>query len=433
MKMKLIFAISICLLLVINSIPLSAEKLNKEKIKALGDFDEDIIDLIKQIDEDLVYGYLEKLVSYGPRYTGTENCTLAGDYIYSEFENMSLDVEFHEWEFDEYKSRNVVATLNGNNPSSNAIMIICAHYDTIRVSPGANDDGSGVAAVLAIANITSKYSFNHTIRFIAFSGEEAGTYGSFTYARDAYRRGDNIYAVLNMDIVGWAESEYGGKIIRFSHTERSSWIAEFADDISKKYIDIIDLTIEDLPNYRGADHQAFVDYGYDGVWIVEHDPCKHGHSPYDNLTYINSTYLAKATKLLLAVLVEMAIKPIDIQVILKTPYEGMGYLFDDSITPLDLGKYFFLGFRGTTVILGRANASCEVITKEEVKSVAFCIDDIFLFWDREPPYKWKIQGKYLPLIGRHKLKVYAYTTSGKRATDEMDIIIFTLSYQYGNW
>lgn len=436
MKIKTIFVIIIVFLLLFNSISLSASNIrnrNIEPINPFQDFNEDIVDMIQQIDENLVYSYLEKLVSFGPRYTGTENCKVAGDYIYSEFENMSLDVEFHEWKFRKFNSRNVVATLNGYDSSSNATIIISAHYDTVKDSLGANDDGSGVAAVLAIAKILSNYSFRHNICFIAFSGEEAGTYGSFCYARDAYRKKDNIYAVLNLDIVGWAETEYGGNIIRFSHTERTSWIAEFAINISEKYIDIIDLTVEAIPNYRGADHQAFLDYGYDAVWTVEHDPCRNCNTPDDNLTNINSTYLAKATKLHLAVLAEMAFKPIDIQVMLKTPYEGRGYLFNRSIISLDLGKLYFWGLRGSTFILGRANASCEVISKEEVKFVIFCIDDIFLTWDSKPPYEWKIQGKHTPLIGRHKLKVYAYTISGKRATDEMDIFIFTLSYQYGKW
>ncbi len=436
MKIKTIFVIIIGLLLVINSISLSASTIrnrNIEPINPYQDFNEDIIDMIQLIDENLVYSYLEKLVSFGPRYTGTENCTTAGDWIYSEFENMSFDVEFHEWKFSKFKSRNVVGTLKGYDSASNATIILSAHYDTVKDSLGANDDGSGVAAVLAIAKILSNYSFRHNICFIAFSGEEVGTYGSFCYARDAYRSKKNIYAVLNPDIIGWAETEYGGRIIRFSHTERSSWIAEFAKNISEKYIDIIDITVEDIPNYRGADHQAFLDYGYDAVWTVEHDPCRNCNTPDDNITNINSTYLAKATKLHLAILAEMASNPIDIQVMLNTPYEGRGYFFNYSIMPLDLGRYYFSGFRGATVIIGRANASCEVITKEEVKFVVFCIDDIFLSWDSKPPYEWKIQGKHKPLIGRHKLKVYAYSISGKRATDEMDIIIFTLSYQYGKW
>jgi len=434
MKIKSTFLIAICFLLVVNSISLSAvENRNREKIDSCQDSNENIADMIQQIDENLVYDYLEQLVSFGPRYTGTENCIAAGDWIYSEFENMSLDVEFHDWKYSKFKSRNVVGTLKGYDSPGNATIILTAHYDTVKDSPGANDDGSGVAAVLSIAKILSNYSFRHNICFIAFSGEEVGTYGSFCYARDAYRSKKNIYAVLNPDIIGWAETEYGGRIIRFSHSERSSWIAEFASSISEKYIDIIDLTVEDIPNYRGADHQAFHDYGYDAVWTIEHDPCRNCHSPNDNLTNINSTYLAKATKLHLAILAEMASNPIDIQVMLKTPYEGRGYLYNKSIIPLDLGRYYFSGLRGTTLILGRANASCEVITNEEIKFVVFCINDIFLTWDSKPPYEWKIQGRNSPLIGRYKLKVYAYTMSGKRATDEMEIIIFSLSYQYGRW
>ena len=432
MKIKSIILISISFLLIINSISLSAfENLKFKTENSPLDFEEDIIDMINQINENLVFSYLENLVSFGPRYTGTDNCEKSAEYIYSVFENIGLDVKYHNWKFSKFESRNVVGILKGFDTSSDAIIIICAHYDTVKDSPGANDDGSGVAALLAIAEILSSYSLRHDIYFIAFSGEEVGTYGSFTYARDAYNSGDNIYAVLNMDIIGGAQTEYGGKIIRFSNTERSSWIVEFASNISEKYLNLIDLFIEDIPNYRGADNQAFVDYGYDGVWIAEHDPCIGGHSPNDNLTNINSTYLAKVTKLLLAILAEMAYREIEIQVIIKTPYEGRGYFFNRSIIPLGLGRLNYWSIRGITLLFGRAMVSCEAISKEDVKFVIFCIDDNFIFWDNTPPYEWKIQGKYLPLIGRHKLKVFAYTYSGKCATDEMDIIAFLLSFQYG--
>ncbi|GAI52836.1 unnamed protein product, partial [marine sediment metagenome] len=109
---------------------------------------------------------------------------------------------------------------------------------------------------LAIAKIMSHYSFNHTIRFIAFSGEEVGTYGSFTYARDAYGRCDNIVAVINADMIGYANTTDGGKILRFSQSERSTWVAEFAKTICGKYMDLIDLFVELIPNHRGADHQS---------------------------------------------------------------------------------------------------------------------------------------------------------------------------------
>ena len=212
MKIKSIILISISFLVLINSNSMFAlENLNFKTVSSPIDFDEDIINMINQINEDLVYNYLEKLVSFGPRYTGSDNCKRAGEYIYSVFENLSLDVEYHDWKFGKFESRNVVGTLKGYDSSNDAIIIICAHYDTVKDSPGANDDGSGVAALLTIAEILSDYPLRHDICFIAFSGEEVGTYGSFSYARDAYRRGDNIYAVLNLDIIGAAQDEYGGR------------------------------------------------------------------------------------------------------------------------------------------------------------------------------------------------------------------------------
>jgi len=392
-----------------------------------------IIELIEQINETRVLYFYEKLMLFGIRYTGTENCSMAGDWIYEEFDKMDLDVEFHHWEQRKYKDRNVIATHPGNDSSSNAIFIICAHYDTFKISPGANDDASGVVATLVIAEILSKYSFNHTIQFIAFSGEEVGTYGSFNYAREAYNRGDNIVAVLNLDIIGYAETTQGGRILRYFHEEPSTWIGEFAQEISTKYLDIIDMTVENIPNYPGADNQAFVDYGYDGVWIAQHDPNRVGHSPNDTLENINITYHIKATKLMLAVLTELAMRPIKIQVILRTPLEGRGYINNHPVIKLSFPDFYFLRLRGITFVLGRAIASAEVICDENIRYVIFAINNVFTYWDREPPYEWKIQGKFYPLIGRHNLKVCAISESGDMDTDEMDIIFLSLSYQYGKW
>ncbi len=392
-----------------------------------------IVEMVQQIDEDLVFYYHDNLMKFGPRYTGTINCTLAGQYIYNEFEEMGLDTTVHEWKYDGFESRNVVGTLQGSDPSSNAIFIMSAHYDCTPGSLGADDDGSGVAAVLATAKIMSQYSFNHTIRFITFSGEEVGTYGSFTYARDAYERGDNIVAVINADMVGYANTAKGGRILRFHCPQRSVWISEFSITVAEKYMDLIDMAVEMRPNYVGADHQAFIDYGYDGVWIAHHDGYPWANTPEDTPDHLNWTYQTKATKLLLAIMAEIAIKPIDVQVVLTSPYEGYGYFFNRPIIPLSLGKQWYKGRRGMTVVLGRAVASAEVYTNEEIEYVVFCIDDNFMYFDSDPPYEWKIQGKHSPPIGKIKLKVYAYTTSGKVATDEMDIRIFTLSCQYGRW
>ena len=390
-----------------------------------------IIEMINQINESLLFEYHSGLLKFGPRLTGSISCNLAAEYIYSEFGQLGLETEFHEWRYGGFHSKNVVATLRGSDEDSTAEYILCGHYDTVADAPGADDDGSGTAALLAIASVLRNYQFNHTIRFIAFSGEEVGTYGSFTYARAASFRGDNIVAVLNMDMIGYAASTEGGRVLRFFPPARSVWIADDATLIAEKYNDVIDMKVVTLPGYRGADNQAFVDYGYDGVWIAHQDGYPWGHSPDDTGDHLNWSYYVKATKLMLAITVEFAQRPLDVQVVLHRPLEGYMYFFARPVFESSFGKKYFQGLRGSTFIVGgRAVASAEVFSDEPIQYVVFCIDGYFMVWDSEPPFEWTIQGWFAPIIGRHVLDVYAYTTSGKRASDQMDITIFELATSY---
>lgn len=405
----------------------------KSNITLLPSNESTIIQMINQINESLLFEYHNRLMSFGPRYTGSINCTRAAEDIYNSFDQMGLNTKYHEWHYDGYYSKDVVATLYGTDVNSTVEYILCAHYDTVAGSPGANDDGSGTAAVLAIARILSQHHFNHTIRFITFSGEEVGTYGSFTYARDAYNHGDNIAAVLNMDMIGYASTTEGVRILRFFPPPRSHWIADYATTISEKYDEIIDMKIETLPSYRGNDAQAFVDYGFDGVWIAHPDGYPWGHSSNDTANHLNWSYYVKATKLMLAITTEIAQKPIDVQVVLHKPNEGYTYFFENPVLESSFGKKYFWGLRGLTIILGgKTIASAEVFSNEPIQYVIFCIDGYFMFWDTQPPYEWTIQGWFFPIIGKHILDVYAHTASGKIASDEMDIFMlsYATSYKY---
>jgi hypothetical protein len=418
-------------LLVVSSCSFVSAKQTETKNQPLTSDETSIIEMINQINESLLFFYHHEMVKFGPRYTGSLNCSLAASAIYDAFQDMGLDVEFHDWSYDGFTSKDVVATHYGTDSGSTAEIIICGHYDTTVDSPGADDDASGTAAVLAIAHVLSNYQFNHTIRFIAFSGEEVGTYGSFTYAQEAYSRGDNIVAVLNMDMIGYAGSTEGGRVLRFFPPQRSHWIAEYATTISEKYMDYVDMTIETLPSYPGADNQAFCDFGYDGVWIAHRDGYQWGHSSNDTAEHLNWTYYVKATKLMLAVTAEFALKPLPIQVLLQSPYEGYLYLFSRPVLPAAFPKQWFTGLRGTTILLGKgAVARATVLTNEPIQYVIFCIDGKFISWDSEPPYEWTIQGMYAPIWGIHTLNVFAYTTSGDVASDEMDIRIYSLLYSY---
>ena len=430
--MKKALLVFLCVILLMDSsVVLVSSSSQSQEGASVSSMDDSIIEMINQIDESLLREYHSGLLNFAPRYTGSINCNLAAEYLYSEFQDLGLQTEFHEWRYGGYHSKNIVATLPGTDIWSTVEYILCAHYDTFRTSPGADDDGSGTAALLAIASVLRNYQFNHTIRFIAFSGEEVGTYGSFTYARDASFRGDNIRAVLNMDMIGYANTEEGGKVLRFFPPKRSTWIADEASVIAQKYNDLLDMKVVTLPGYRGADNQAFVDYGYDGVWIAHQDGYPWGHSPEDTADHLNWSYFVKTTRLMLVITVEFAQKPIDVQVALQRPYEGYTYFFKRPVFESSFGKKYFGGLRGSTFIVGgRAQATAVVYSKEPIQYVVFCIDGYFMFWDSEPPYEWTIQGWFTPIIGKHNLDVYAYTTTGKVAYDQMDISIFELATTY---
>ncbi len=423
----------VTILLICNLIFIPPINANK-KISNSSSNEIEIVDIINKVNKSLIFSYHEGLMAFGARYTGSENISLAADYIYNCFEEIGLNVSFHNWNFGGFEGKNVVATLPGGDLDSNAIFIVSAHYDCSKGSMGANDDGSGIAAILAIAEILSNYSFNHTIRFIAFSGEEVGTYGSFCYARDAYNNGDNIVAVLNVDMIAYAVTQEGANLITFMHPERSTWISDFAETVSNNYYEHFYLAVESKPNHRGADHQAFVDFGYDGVWIVHHDIYPWANTPMDTPEKMNWTYQVKATKFLIALIAEISNKPIEVQAIITAPYEAYLYIVGLPIFQLKYQKNWNSGVRGKTILLGSAFAKVDVKSDEKISHVIFCIDDDFLFWDSDPPYEWKIIGWYWPVsVGRHTLRIFAYTDSGKVGYDEMDLFMLTKPQYKGKW
>jgi hypothetical protein len=399
-------------------------KLNNKIIKA--DIDEFVVSIINQVNESLVTKYLEELIEFGPRYTGSNNCNEAAEYIYNEFKKLDLNVFKDPWENIKFQSQNVVATLNGTDPNSDVIFIICAHYDTTESSPGANDDGSGVAAMLIMANICSQYSFNHTIRFIAFSGEEVGTCGSYSYVKKAYEKRENIKAVLNLETFGYTSK--GGKELFILKTSRSEWLTDFSQEVSEKYYEYIKLNI--IPNgNRPCDHQAFLDYGYDAVQFVQLNRDDYPlHTPNDSLDKINFSYLINVTKLMLAITVELVNKPIEIQIRITTPYEGYLHVMDKPIIQLLGFNIYRSGLRGMTYTLGKTIVRVNISTKLEIESVFFCIDGISNFNGecKEPPYEWELQKSVwsrFPLIGKHIIGVYVWTKDGKTSYDEMDVFI----------
>ena len=265
-----------------------------------------IVDLLEQIDEQMIYNYIDDLASFGPRETGEPACEESAEYIYNEFEQMGLDVRYDDWEREGYTSNNVEATLPGTDQTSDEIYIVCGHYDTVPESPGADDDASGVAVALAAAYVMSQYSFNHTVRFVAFSGEEQGLLGSYMYVQEVIENGDNVMGVLNADMIGFAVSEYDEDYLKIFEDGESMWLFNFTNAVSLLYSDYIDLSLIDAGFTWGSDHYYFWEYGYSALFYHEYNFNDYYHSEQDTLENMNMEYCVKGTRLILATLAELA-------------------------------------------------------------------------------------------------------------------------------
>ncbi len=142
--------------------------------------------------------------------TDREQLNAAGAWIANRFVRLGYQIEFEPLPVPvkgEAWSTNTIATLVGTT-HPDEIIVIGAHYDTEVNTPGADDNASGVAVMLELAARFSRNPQPRTIRFIGFTNEEnsnsANTgMGSLTSARNSKERGDNIIAMLSLEMLGY--------------------------------------------------------------------------------------------------------------------------------------------------------------------------------------------------------------------------------------
>ncbi|MFQ6119331.1 MAG: M28 family metallopeptidase [Methanosarcinales archaeon] len=229
-----------------------------------------ITKMIAKVSNSTVTSYLQDLQDFRTRHSYTNNSTLAAEYIASKFNQTGLEVEYDFFIYNNYSMRNVIGTIPGSSKNS-SIFIISAHYDSWSpqwesIAPGADDDASGVAALIEAARILIEYDFNSTLKFIAFSGEEQGLWGSKHYAEEAFYNNDSIVGVINFDMIGYNDNF--SKIDIIGNPE-SEWLVELMNSINSEYnLGIMINKIID-PNIWYGDHSSFWDNGYNAILGIE--------------------------------------------------------------------------------------------------------------------------------------------------------------------
>ena len=129
----------------------------------------------------------------------------AAEFIESSFVRAGLQSQRDTYAINNLDCHNIVAEIGGSSPE---IVLVGAHYDSVFGAPGANDNGSGVAGMLALARRFAGRSTAKTLRFVAFVNEEPPYFqtqqmGSLVYASRCKQRGDNIAAMISLETIGY--------------------------------------------------------------------------------------------------------------------------------------------------------------------------------------------------------------------------------------
>lgn len=397
--------------------------------------------MVKEVSQDSLQANIKKLVSFGTRNTLSATSDpdrgigAAREWILERFKSfakesggrLSAKLDTSTYQSDGRRIdvttvlTNVVATLKGTDPTDKRVFVISAHMDSrasdvmdrVGDAPGANDDGSGTAAVIECARVMSKHSFPATIIFVALCGEEQGLLGANFMARNAKAVNMEIAAVLNNDMIGNNNSnetniidntkvrifseglpavgmdEKKAASIRALGLENdgpSRQLARYMKEIGERYIDNLEVVLVNRPDrfLRGGDQTPFQQQGFTAVRVTEmNENYIHQHQDirienglqYGDLEeFMDFEYLRKNTAMNvsnLGNLAKSAPEPKDVS-LLVSDLSNSTTLFWKAAPSANLGGYYVLMRETTSPIWQK-----KFFTKELLVTLPYSKDNYF--------------------------------------------------------
>lgn len=333
--------------------------------------------MVDEISKEKIEQHVRKMVTFQTRQNmSLQNNPAIGigaawNWIKSEMEKSipesggRLEVKFEEYTIGGpgqriphvLKLKNLVATLKGIDPNDDRKILISAHLDSraaldndsTGIAPGANDDGSGVAAILELIRIMSVRKFSATIVFMTVSGEEHGLYGAKYMAEKAKKENWNIIAMLNNDMIGNSgssetllndnmrvrvfsegvpvlETEQMTALRKYTSGEndsKSRQLARYIKETGERYVDQLNVTLIFRNDRfgRSGDHTPFCQEGFTAVRLTEYNEnydrthkipvFENGIQYGDMPDYVDYEYVRKNAGVNLATIANLAVAPFE--------------------------------------------------------------------------------------------------------------------------
>ena len=281
---------------------------------------------------------IQELEGFGSRAFYLESSDDSAEYLYDRLVELGLNVEYQEFLAGSHPVRNVVATLVGTSDSE-GVLLFGAHYDSENKladsydaganlsAPGADDDASGVAAVVELATVLADQHFPNTVKFVAFAAEElgyddsGGLKGSSHFVEKERNDGVVYSASAIMDMIGYPGSSGNHAVVVVNSNEGR--LSKAASDSVEVYG--LDLRLDIVVNasVTWSDHYPFWTEGYPSMLVIEELGGPHEfpvnpyyHSSEDTSDKLSVSQMENTTKALAASV---------LQVTQPLPKDGFGW------------------------------------------------------------------------------------------------------------
>jgi Peptidase family M28 len=319
---------------------LSPEELPTAAVTVVAMVNTGVINLTNQVETDRLMLHVDTLQNLGTRHVNSpydlpdRGIGAAYRYVSSQFEQIRDQSQGRltvfaqpfsvTWAGVDSQAQNIIAFLSGTENGAGTILV-GAHYDSTSIdfdsgsayAPGANDNGSGVAALIEMARILSTRPHRTSIIFVAFSAEEIQRRGSIAFINDyMLPRQIDLNAMINMDIIGsqtGADGSMDDRNLRlFSagpNDSPSRQLAREIELIALKHVPNMTIQLQDGidRSNRYGDHQSFSDVGYPAVRFIESlEDVGRQHNDRDTIDDVQGAYLTRATQTILTVITALA-------------------------------------------------------------------------------------------------------------------------------
>mgnify|MGYP001195803675 CR=1 FL=1 len=290
------------------------------------EYDPFIQGLVNQVSGDSLASYTQRLQNFQTRLTFSDSGFAASEWIRQKFISFGYPAEFdsvylgprpvyNTWPDTGYE-RNVVARIQGTYDPER-IFIICGHHDAIIwpdtqsswiFAPGADDNGSAIAAVCEAARIFHGQTWEPSIEFITWAAEEVGLLGSDDYARRADSLDLDIAGVIDLDMIGWTNQGLLNCNIHYTQGF-CLWLVDLFVQAGQIYAPELTYFEEFLS--AGSDNRSFSLRGFPAIWGAErwYNQNPNWHRPTDILANITPAMHLGATKAAVATLAILGVHP----------------------------------------------------------------------------------------------------------------------------